>query len=76
MEEVMEFEFSKEFLDRFEQALINREDSYIKDSLQAVRPVDICEISLTADCLHDKNAHAAPDGCLRAKINVNIGSTI
>ena len=32
-------------------------------------------ISLTADCLHDKNAHAAPDGCLRAKINVNIGST-
>ena len=29
----MEFEFSKEFLDRFKLALIDREDVYIQNSL-------------------------------------------
>ena len=40
----MEFEFSKEFLERFKLALNDRDDVYIQDSLAGVRSVDICEI--------------------------------
>ena len=44
MEKIMEFEFSKEFLERFKLALNDRDDVYIQDSLAGVRSVDICEI--------------------------------
>ena len=40
----MEFEFSKEFLERFKLALTDRDDVYIQDSLEGVRSADICEI--------------------------------
>ena len=40
----MEFEFSKEFLERFKLALTDRDDIYIQDSLEGVRSADICEI--------------------------------
>ena len=40
----MEFEFSKEFLERFKLALTDRDDIYIQDSLKGVRSADICEI--------------------------------
>ena len=41
---IMEFEFSKEFLDRFKSALNDRDAVYIRDSLDGVRSADICEI--------------------------------
>ena len=44
MEKIMEFEFSKEFLERFKLALTDRDDVYIQDSLEGVRSADICEI--------------------------------
>ena len=72
MEEVMEFEFSKEFLDRFEQALINREDSYIKDSLQAVRPVDICEILSEFDFIFGKYVFDLLDATKAAEVLVEL----
>ena len=40
----MEFEFSKEFLDRFKLALNDRDAAYIQNSLEGVRSADICEI--------------------------------
>ena len=40
----MEFEFSKEFLDRFKFALNDRDALYIRNSLDGVRSADICEI--------------------------------
>ncbi len=40
----MEFEFSKEFLDRFKFALNDRDAVYIRNSLDGVRSADICEI--------------------------------
>ena len=40
----MEFEFSKEFLERFKLALTDRDDVYIQESLGGVRSADICEI--------------------------------
>lgn len=68
----MEFEFSKEFLDRFEQALINREDSYIKDSLQAVRPVDICEILSEFDFIFGKYVFDLLDATKAAEVLVEL----
>ena len=44
MEKIMEFEFSKEFLERFKLALTDRDDVYIQESLGGVRSADICEI--------------------------------
>ncbi len=37
----MEFSLSKEFLDRFQLALDEREDSFIKESLEGINPADI-----------------------------------
>lgn len=50
----MEFEFSKEFLDRFKLALIDREDVYIQNSLDRVRSADICEILTEVGIEHSK----------------------
>ena len=41
MDAVMEFSLSKEFLERFQQALDEREDSFIKSSLEGVNAADI-----------------------------------
>ena len=51
---MMEFEFSKEFLDRFKLALIDREDVYIQNSLDRVRSADICEILTELGIEHSK----------------------
>ncbi len=41
MIETMEFSLSKEFLERFQQALDNGEDAFIKESLDGINPADI-----------------------------------
>lgn len=41
MPELIEFELSKEFLERFEQALENKEKNFIIESLENVKPADI-----------------------------------
>lgn len=40
-EPLVEFELSKEFRDRFQEALDNRDAAFIQDSLQGVKPADI-----------------------------------
>ena len=40
-EVVMEFELSKEFLERFQQALDEQDESFIQESLDGVNPADI-----------------------------------
>ena len=41
MEEIEQFEFTKEFLERFGTAVSNREDGFIKESLEGVNPADV-----------------------------------
>ena len=41
MDAIMEFSLSKEFLERFQQALDEREDSFIKNSLEGINAADI-----------------------------------
>ena len=44
MNKAMEFSLSKEYLDRFQQALNEREDLFIKESLEGVNPADITSL--------------------------------
>lgn len=44
MSEVMEFELSKEFLERFDQALEEKDDSFIENSLAGVNSADITSL--------------------------------
>tara|TARA_Y100001980_G_C14556914_1_gene353529 strand:- start:40786 stop:42150 length:1365 start_codon:yes stop_codon:yes gene_type:complete len=44
MTKTMEFSLSKEYLDRFQLALNEREDSFIKESLEGVNPADITSL--------------------------------
>ena len=41
MKEFAEFELTKEFRDRFQEALDQRDDKFIRESLEDVNPVDI-----------------------------------
>lgn len=40
-EPLLEFELTKEFRDRFQEALDNRDDTFIRDSLTGIKPADI-----------------------------------
>ncbi len=44
MTKTMEFSLSKEYLDRFQLALNEREDAFIKESLEGVNPADITSL--------------------------------
>ncbi len=44
MIEQLQFELSKEFLERFQQAVEAKEDSFIQSSLEGVNPADISEL--------------------------------
>ena len=44
MESVDQFELSKEFLERFGEAIDNHEDSFIKQSLDGVNPADVTSL--------------------------------
>lgn len=44
MTKMMEFSLSKEYLDRFQLALNEREDAFIKESLEGVNPADITSL--------------------------------
>ena len=44
MEHTIAFELSKEFLDHFQQALDNKDDAFIKQSLEGVNPADIAAL--------------------------------
>ncbi|WP_258103388.1 magnesium transporter [Marinoscillum sp. MHG1-6] len=44
MEAIMQFELSKEFLERFQQALDESDESFIKQSLEGVNPADITSL--------------------------------
>jgi len=41
MSEIMEFALSKEYLERFQEALDNREDEFIRGTLDGINPADI-----------------------------------
>lgn len=44
MESTIEFELSREFLDRFQQALDDKDDTFIKQSLEGINPADIAAL--------------------------------
>lgn len=44
MTKTMEFSLSKEYLDRFQLALNEREDAFIKESLEGINPADITSL--------------------------------
>lgn len=44
MDAVMEFELSKEYLERFQQALDGQDSSFIKESLDGVNPADVAAL--------------------------------
>ncbi|MEO9476399.1 MAG: magnesium transporter [Cyclobacteriaceae bacterium] len=51
----MEFELSREFLDRFQQALDEKDDSFIEQSLEGINPADIAALLYEFDseeCKH------------------------
>ncbi|MEP1893398.1 MAG: magnesium transporter [Cyclobacteriaceae bacterium] len=55
MEAIMEFELSREFLDRFQQALDEKDDSFIEQSLEGINPADIAALLYEFDseeCKH------------------------
>jgi magnesium transporter len=44
MEHIIQFELSNEYLERFQQALDNKEDAFIISSLEGISPADITEL--------------------------------
>ena len=50
MESVDQFELSKEFLERFDEAIETQNDSFIKESLEGVNPADVTSL------LHEFNS--------------------
>jgi magnesium transporter len=44
VEPIVEFELTKEFRDRFQEALDNRDSGFIKESLTGIKPADISEL--------------------------------
>lgn len=44
MSEIMEFELSKEYLERFQKALDDKDDVFVKGSLESVNPADITSL--------------------------------
>ncbi|MFZ9045836.1 MAG: magnesium transporter MgtE N-terminal domain-containing protein, partial [Cyclobacteriaceae bacterium] len=54
MNEIMEFELSKEYLDRFEQAISQQDIVFIKESLEGVNPADITALLFELDTLQSK----------------------
>ena len=44
MIQILQFELSKEFLERFRQAVEGQEDDFIQSSLDGVNPADITEL--------------------------------
>ena len=44
MEHIVQFELSNEYLERFQQALDNKEDAFIISSLEGISHADITEL--------------------------------
>lgn len=49
MEELVQFELSKEFLEKFKEAIDKRDDVFIKSSLENVKPADIAYLLYEID---------------------------